>query len=183
MATPSPLRRRRRRLLRRLRLLRRAACACFSASSHGCACLVPSATVAASSLAMKSSSVMSVSPPAREIEVPFHGFDRIARGAEPAGENARVAVLRDRAAVLRGLVEDRGGGVLVARHAVAVIERDGVFDLARRCRRRATPPPTVSPLRPCPSARRGRPCRRCRARIAPAGCRRRRRGATIRRRA
>ncbi len=116
-------------------------------------------------------------------QVPFHGADRIARGTQAAGENAREAVLGDRAAVLRGLAEDRGGGVFVAGNAVAVIERDGVFDLrvgvvGKGCRR-----PQRHRFVHVFAARRGRPCRRCRARIAPAGCRRRRRRAEARRRA
>ena len=78
---------------------------------------------------MKASSSRSVSPPAREIRCHFVASTGLAGAPWPVDEDAGEAVLRDGAAVQRRLAEDRGGGFLVAVDAVAVIERDGIFDL------------------------------------------------------
>src|SRR6476661_3921398 len=63
--------------------------------------------------------------------VPLRRRDRIGGEAAAGGEDARVAVLRDRIALLRGLAEHRGGGALVFRNASPVEQRDRVFDLRR----------------------------------------------------
>src|SRR5262249_7328409 len=56
-------------------------------------------------------------------------LDRIGRHAAAEGKHLREPVLRDRAALARGTLQQRGGGGLVLGDAGPVEQRDGVFNL------------------------------------------------------
>ena len=70
--------------------------------------------------------------------MPFDGRDRIGRCALAGGENVGETILRDRIVLQRRLVKQGDRALLVLGDAVAVVERDGVFDfgfgdVAERC--------------------------------------------------
>src|SRR6516225_5868527 len=62
-------------------------------------------------------------------QTPFGCFDEIARRAAATCQNARQAILGDRAAAHGGFAKQRGCGLLIAIDAFAVKQRDAIFHL------------------------------------------------------